>query len=143
MLQGEHSAILSTFIKLPFVIRTFVLSIFEWPFYTGFIVQWNLGSLISDNSKFLVKLKSIWDTHESHKRVVSKSVPKIIIIRFLINLQVQSITQIADKNNGKCSKISNTLFFLFSNKILFSGLEFTKLLVRIANREDPDQTASL
>ena len=29
MLQGEHSAILSTFIKLPFVIETFVLSIFE------------------------------------------------------------------------------------------------------------------
>ena len=25
MLQGEHSAILSTFIKLPFVIKTFVL----------------------------------------------------------------------------------------------------------------------
>ena len=38
MLQGEHSAILSTFIKLPFVINTFVLSIFEWPFYTGFTV---------------------------------------------------------------------------------------------------------
>ena len=36
MLQGEHSAILSTFIKLPFVIKTFVWSIFEWPFYTGF-----------------------------------------------------------------------------------------------------------
>ena len=31
MLQGEHSAILSTFIKLPFVIKIFVLSIFEWP----------------------------------------------------------------------------------------------------------------
>ena len=30
MLQGEHSAILSTFIKLPFVIKSFVLSIFEW-----------------------------------------------------------------------------------------------------------------
>ena len=29
MLQGEHSAILSTFIKLPFVIKSFVLSIFE------------------------------------------------------------------------------------------------------------------
>ena len=26
----------STFIKLPFVIKIFVLSIFEWPFYTGF-----------------------------------------------------------------------------------------------------------
>ena len=39
MLQGEHSAILSTFIKLPFVINTFVFFIFEWLFYTGFIVH--------------------------------------------------------------------------------------------------------
>ena len=39
MLQGEHSAILSTFIKLPVVIKIFVLSIFEWPFYTGFTVN--------------------------------------------------------------------------------------------------------
>ena len=36
MLQREHSAILLTFIKLPFVIKVFVLSIFEWLFYTGF-----------------------------------------------------------------------------------------------------------
>ena len=36
--EGEHSAILSTFIKLPFVIKIIVLSIFEWPFYTGFTV---------------------------------------------------------------------------------------------------------
>ena len=28
----EHSAVLSTFIKLPFVVKTFLLSIFEWPF---------------------------------------------------------------------------------------------------------------
>ena len=39
MLQWEHSAILSTFIKLPFVITIFVLPIFEWPFYTGFNVH--------------------------------------------------------------------------------------------------------
>ena len=32
------SATLSTFIMLPFVITIFVLSIFEWPFYTGFNV---------------------------------------------------------------------------------------------------------
>ena len=32
MLKGEHSTILLTFIKLPFVIKIFVLSIFEWPF---------------------------------------------------------------------------------------------------------------
>ena len=38
MLLLEHSAILSTFIKLPFVIKSFVLSIFEWPFYTDFTV---------------------------------------------------------------------------------------------------------
>ena len=38
MLQGEHSAILLTFIKLPIVIKIFVLSIFEWPLYTGFTV---------------------------------------------------------------------------------------------------------
>ena len=38
MLQGEHSAILSTSIKLPFVIEIFVLSIFEWPFYIGLTV---------------------------------------------------------------------------------------------------------
>ena len=36
MFQGEHSAILSTFIKLPFVIKIFGSSIFDWPFYTGF-----------------------------------------------------------------------------------------------------------
>ena len=30
---------LLTFIKLPFVIKIFVLSIFEWPFYTGFTVH--------------------------------------------------------------------------------------------------------
>ena len=27
-----------TFNKLPFIIKIFVLSIFEWPFYTGFTV---------------------------------------------------------------------------------------------------------
>ena len=39
LLQEEHSAILSTFIKLPFVIKIFVLSFFEWLFYTGFTVM--------------------------------------------------------------------------------------------------------
>ena len=34
----EHSAILSTFIKLPFSIKTFVLSIFGCPLKTGFTV---------------------------------------------------------------------------------------------------------
>ena len=34
MLHLEHSAILSTFIKLPIFIKLFVLSSFEWTFYT-------------------------------------------------------------------------------------------------------------
>ena len=38
MIQGEHSAILSIFIELPFVIKILVLSIFEWPLYTSFTV---------------------------------------------------------------------------------------------------------
>ena len=38
MLQGEHSAILSTCIKLPHGFKTFVSSIFEWPLKTGFTV---------------------------------------------------------------------------------------------------------
>ena len=36
MIQGEHSAILLTLIKLPFVIKIFVLSIFEGPLKMGF-----------------------------------------------------------------------------------------------------------
>ena len=43
---------------------------------------------------------------------------------------------------GNCSKIRNTYFFLFSNKMLVIETEIHKMLVRIANWEDPDQTAS-
>ena len=38
MLQAKHYAIFSTFIKLPIVFESFVLSIFEWPLYTGYTV---------------------------------------------------------------------------------------------------------
>ena len=42
----------------------------------------------------------------------------------------------------KCSKILN-IFFLFSNKTLVLGLHgIHKMFSRIANREEPDQTAS-
>ena len=44
---------------------------------------------------------------------------------------------------GKCSKISNTFLFPFSNKMLVFRAGIHKMLVKIANREDPDQTASL
>ena len=52
MLQGEHSAILLAFIKLPFVIKVFVLSIFWWPFYTGFTVAHiNTSQYCTQNSQ--------------------------------------------------------------------------------------------
>ena len=53
MLQGKHSAILLTFIKLPFVIKIFVLSIFEWPFYTSFTegAQWLSGRVLDSRQK--------------------------------------------------------------------------------------------
>ena len=38
---SEHAAILSTFIKLPFVFKKFVLSIFDWPLKTGYTVGLN------------------------------------------------------------------------------------------------------
>ena len=56
MLQGEHSAILSTFIKLSFVIKIFVLSIFEWPFYTGFTIDYDrahTGKVIQNSSSLI------------------------------------------------------------------------------------------
>ena len=39
MLPLEHPAILSTFIKLQFVIKIFALFIFEWPFNTGVTIN--------------------------------------------------------------------------------------------------------
>ena len=38
MLPLEHSAILRTFIKLPFAIKIFALSFFEWPLKKGFTI---------------------------------------------------------------------------------------------------------
>ena len=43
---------------------------------------------------------------------------------------------------SKSSKISNTFLFLFANKMLVFGTESLNTLVRIANREGHEQTAS-
>ena len=44
------------------------------------------------------------------------------------------------KDNGKCSKILNIFFFLFSNKMFVFKAGIHKKLFRIANREDSAQT---
>ena len=43
---------------------------------------------------------------------------------------------------SKCSKISNTSHFCFTNKMLIIMTGIHKMLVRIANSEKPGQTAS-
>ena len=43
---------------------------------------------------------------------------------------------------GICSKIENTFLSLFLNRMLVIRAGIHKMPVRIANREDPDQTAS-
>ena len=43
---------------------------------------------------------------------------------------------------SKYYKIRTIFLFLFSNKMLVLGVGIHKKLVRIANRGDPDQTAS-
>ena len=49
---------------------------------------------------------------------------------------------IEDNTYVKCSKISNAFLFLFLNKMFVIRAGIHKMLVTIANREDPDQTAS-
>ena len=41
---------------------------------------------------------------------------------------------------GKCSKILNTFHFLFSKKMWVIMAAIHKMVVRVANREDPDQS---
>ena len=67
MLQGEHSAILSTFIRLPFVIKIFVLSFFEWPFYTGFIVL--LTGLLNIKTHFVYVSRKMSINLQMHQEI--------------------------------------------------------------------------
>ena len=50
--EWEHSVILSTFIKLPFVINIFVLSILEWSNETGFTGVEHRKKCIAINETF-------------------------------------------------------------------------------------------
>ena len=45
-------------------------------------------------------------------------------------------------NSSKCAKISNTFHSLFSNKLYVTSAGIQITHIRIANSEDPDQTAS-
>ena len=57
-------------------------------------------------------------------------------------LTTRNLFQNFDEVYGKFSKISNTFLFLSSNKTWCFRAGINKMLVSIANSEDPDQTAS-
>ena len=86
MLQGEHSATLLTFIKLPFVIKIFVLSIFEWPLMTGFSVYCKADkrpftlSTISDMYGRCSKILNASCLPKSHRQTVQTKI-RLLLIR--------------------------------------------------------------
>ena len=59
----------------------------------------------------------------------------------MILSQLSLLEPVCTCTYGKCSKILNTLCFLFSSKMLVIRAGIHEMLVRTANREDPDQTA--
>ena len=61
---------LSTFIKLPFVIKNFVLSIFEWLLYTGFTVYMKLKtSSLKPMARIENDLAEMFNKHNSMPQV--------------------------------------------------------------------------
>ena len=73
MLQGKYSAILSTLIWLLFVIKLFVLSTFEWPFYIGFLLT--VASISFCTVSFFVAACSSVDRHLPLVLEVPGSIP--------------------------------------------------------------------
>ena len=60
---------LSTDIKLPFVIKNFVLSIFEWLLYTGFTVYMKLKTSLKPMVRIENNLAEMVNKHNSMPQV--------------------------------------------------------------------------
>ena len=93
---------LSTFNKLPVVIKIFFLSILEWLFYTGFTVvsNWHLHLLSHDKSKccllnplychFFLKMLSayyvccIYSNTKASTMKPDQTAPKICLLKILL-----------------------------------------------------------
>ena len=94
--KGEHFAKRVTF-KLPFVIKIFVLSIFEWPFYTGFTVYFTQNFLI------------VLSVPKLHKKSVSMiKIAARVKIGLFLNMK---------QDSGELSRVSLPLCFF--NKSFF------------------------
>ena len=89
---------------------------------------------------FTWKIRSLeWFKHPLFCLIVLCSFVKInLLFRIMDPLKRKS----PSSTYGKCSKILNTFLFLVSNKLLLFMAGYHKMLVRTANTENPDQTAS-
>ena len=69
------AAMLLTFIKLPFVIKNFVLSIFEWLLYTGFTVYMKLKTSLKPMARIENNLAEMFNKYNSMPQV--KNISKV------------------------------------------------------------------
>ena len=106
MLQGEHSAILLTFIKLPFVVKTFVLS-----FLSG---RFSLSGLTVCVKAILNKFMLTYSTGLD----VGDFVYVLIYIR---TLYIRATTNLTSLRISTASPEPSLLDNTISTKLLFSG----------------------
>ena len=92
-----HSAILLTFIKLPFVIKIFVLSFFEWPLKTGFTVVY--VPVASLTTAISVGLPS---------PDLNRTAETIFLYRLSSSSRVLALLSVISRNTG-CKRDSSTL----------------------------------
>ena len=76
--QREHSALLSTFIKVPFSIKTFVLSFYKWTLKTGF----------TRDTKLFSKLPRVFSSLLKYGNVNCLASSFYAILRFYISISL-------------------------------------------------------
>ena len=123
----QHSAILLTFIRLPFVIKIFVLSIFERPFYTGFTV------FVHFSFKFFFQshcfTTSVHHFHEgmfSESSLNSKSITSVCTfehpqVRF--GSRYKKILKFLSSNRPPDKSVTENYFPYFSTKTYVVGTQ--------------------
>ena len=90
-------------------------------------------------------LNTNYSSIQSHPQDISglRTHENIHLTQTRAQFKVSSLRTHETQMYGKCSKILNTFPFLCSNKMLVIRAGTHKMLVRIENGVDPDQTASV
>ena len=122
-----HSAVhvLSTFIKLPFVFKTLVLSIFEWLLKTGFTVptRWDVTLLVrwygrsGDISLFLL----LW-------RPVSQLPPTSVCNKYWLYLLFESLLNV---HVNQIWSLQEVLYVFILSAIVMVLVDFFKIAAKV------------